>query len=246
MNIRKLYRIAAFVALLLPLQAWPEPMTKAQGDAILQELRAIRLALERQGGAAPGADVPAARARVEIKGYPTLGNARAPVSTVMFTDYECPYCRSFMVETFPQLKKEFIDTGKLKFVMRDMPLEMHSDAQRAAEAIQCVNEQNLFWPMVERLASINESPSVSVFTQLTDILGGDPARIVECVADGRHTAKVKASVEEAQRLGITGTPTFIIGHERGGAVEGERVVGALPFATFQRKVSDMMPRGNAK
>ena len=100
--------------------------------------------------AAPAAEEAAPRAIVRLKlddkEY-SLGRADAPLTIVEFTDYQCPYCRQFQAQTFAQLKKNYIDTGKLRFIVRDLPLEFHSAARPAAEAAHCAAEQGKFWEM---------------------------------------------------------------------------------------------------
>src|SRR3989344_9492200 len=91
----------------------------------------------------PGQQIPSpsARAEVSIDDDPILGNKNAPVTIIEFSDYQCPFCRKFWTETFNQLKAEYIDTGKVKFVYRDFPLtSIHPAAEPAAEAANCVRE----------------------------------------------------------------------------------------------------------
>ena len=108
----------------------PEGMTKEQADAILNELRQIRLLLEKQQQQASPTPTPTAAPRENVKirtagGY-SLGRSDAALTLVEFTDYQCSYCRQFHDTTFQQLKKNYIETGKLRFVSRDLPLEFHN------------------------------------------------------------------------------------------------------------------------
>jgi protein-disulfide isomerase len=131
-------------------------ITERQGDAIVNELRQIRQTLEKmqkeqggaQAGAAPqaGAASPTTRAKVSTKGRPALGSDNAPVTMVEFADYQCPFCERFFATTLPSLKKEYIETGKIRLVMKDLPLPMHSSARLAALAAQCATEQGKFGP----------------------------------------------------------------------------------------------------
>jgi protein-disulfide isomerase len=79
-----------------------------------------------------------------------LGRAGAPLTMVEFTDYQCPYCRRFQAEVWPQLKREYIDTGKLRYIARDLPLQFHASAAPAAEAAHCAGEQGKFWTCTRR------------------------------------------------------------------------------------------------
>src|SRR5437879_10920569 len=103
-----------------------EPMTKTQGDAILDELRQIKKLLERQP-AAPAAAGPRAdeRVKVSLGSTPSIGRSDAPIVMVEFTDYQCPFCQRFHLSVFEELKKNYVDTGKIRYVSRDLPLPMH-------------------------------------------------------------------------------------------------------------------------
>jgi protein-disulfide isomerase len=87
-----------------------------------------------------------AHLRLDAREY-SLGRSDAPLTLLEFTDYQCPYCRKFQAETWPLLKKNYIDTGKLRFIVRDLPLSFHSSARPAAEAAHCAAEQGKFWEM---------------------------------------------------------------------------------------------------
>src|SRR5690242_17725374 len=133
-------RLAAAVAVpfcfLLPLSAADRGITHEQADQILDELKQIRQLLEKQAAAAPqgGGQQQITKATINTEGAFTLGAKDAPVTMVEFTDFQCPYCQRFHVQTFTELKKNYIDTGKVRFVSRDMPLDFHPNAMQAAEA----------------------------------------------------------------------------------------------------------------
>lgn len=73
--------------------------------------------------------------------------AKAPVELIEYSDFQCPFCRRFFEETYPEIKKQYIDTGKVKFVYRHFPLDFHPAAQKSAEAAECAREQGKFWEM---------------------------------------------------------------------------------------------------
>ena len=114
----------------------PAAITNDQANAILQELKGIRKLLEsmdKKGVAQAPARPPVPQtAKVSIKGSESLGSADAPLTVVEFTDYQCTYCLKFIRDTFPKLKEAFIDTGKVRWVIRDMPLGFHKNAHKAA------------------------------------------------------------------------------------------------------------------
>src|ERR1700741_1407020 len=95
------------------------------------------------GGDAAGAglDLPPDVVRLALPpGEPALGSATAPLTMVEFTDYQCPYCRRFQAEVWPKLKRYYVDTGKLRYIAPDLPLEFHAAAAPAAEAAHCAGE----------------------------------------------------------------------------------------------------------
>src|SRR5690606_19222030 len=98
--------------------------------------------------------LPSVIGNVELKkDDPTLGSQQAKVAIVEFTDYQCPYCAQYHSETFENLKKEYIDTGKVQYVLRDFPLDFHAYAKGAAIAANCAGEQDAYWQMNHQLFS---------------------------------------------------------------------------------------------
>jgi protein-disulfide isomerase len=115
--------------------------------AILQELRAIRLLLERPTTApAPERDPSTPTTLPALKG-PFFGDERAPLTMVEFSDLQCPFCQRFSVEVFGQLKRDWIDTGRIRYFVIDFPLDFHLQARGAAHAVRCAGEQSRAWEM---------------------------------------------------------------------------------------------------
>lgn len=88
---------------------------------------------------------------VDVGHLPALGKQNAPVTMIEFTDLECPFCRSFFTTTFPQIKRDYIDTGKVKFYFRHFPLDFHPLAKPFANAVECANEQGKFWELHDKI-----------------------------------------------------------------------------------------------
>src|SRR6478672_2924812 len=124
-------------------------LTRQQGDEILKELRQIRQLLEKQQAkpAPPQEEAPARAKITDLSGVSMLGSKAAPITIVEYTDYQCPYCQRFHVTAFAELKKAYIDTGKVRFFSKDMPLDFHPNAMRAALAARCAGEQGKFWEL---------------------------------------------------------------------------------------------------
>jgi len=123
--------------------------------AMQQELQQIRALLAARPVGAPSAPAPAAVPQVttlDLSNRPFLGDKDAPVSIVEITDYQCPFCGRHAQQTLPQIEKEYIATGKVKYYVIDLPLEaIHSNAFKAAVATRCAGEQNKFWEMHDQL-----------------------------------------------------------------------------------------------
>jgi protein-disulfide isomerase len=230
-----------FCLLAVPAFAQDPGITRQQADEILKELRQIRQLLERGTQAAPAEPTPV-HARFSIEGRPMLGRKDAPITIVEFTDYQCTFCQRFHLVTFPEIRKKYIDSGKVRFVSRDFPLDFHSNALRAAESARCAGDQGLYWEMRDTL--------VANATKLSpdDILGFARAiklRIPEfqsCLDKGTHRDAIRQDSAQAAALQVNGTPSFIVGKSTPDGVDGELVVGALPIAAFDAKIAEIQNR----
>ena len=220
-----------------------EPMTKTQGDAILDELRQIKKLLERQP-AAPAAAGPRAdeRVKVSLGSTPSIGRSDAPIVMVEFTDYQCPFCQRFHLSAFEELKKNYVDTGKIRYVSRDLPLPMHPNAMSAAIAARCAGEQNKdkFWEMRHRLIVNANQLGAEKYNALADELKLDRAEFQACLAQDKFKAQIEKDMTDAGLAGIGGTPSFVIGRIVGDGVEGVKVVGAQPFGVFDAKLKEAL------
>ncbi len=238
----------AFASLaLVPLGAQQNPpappqagqgITRQQADEILNELRQIRQLLQQQQAKAPAAppDQPQ-RAKLNLDGFQMLGNQSAPLTIVEFTDYQCPFCQRFHTATFPELKKNYIDTGKVRFYSRDLPLDsIHANAMRAAEAGRCAADQGKFWELRNVMGSNPDKLDLEHLVGFATGLNMDAAAFRSCVSSGKYKEAVQSDVVEAMKIGANGTPTFVVGKSTADGVDGEIMVGALPYAMFEDKL----------
>ncbi len=218
-------------------------ISSPEAKAILEELRQIRALLERmQAAPAPAQHAPGAETPVTVKlhgGY-VLGRLDAPVTMVEFTDYECPFCRQFHMASFEQLKSKYIDTGKLRYVSRDFPLDMHPHARAAAKMARCAGEQGRFWEMRRALIVNGNSLSDETMARLGKGLELDERDFGKCLADPNTDKALRGDMDEAAALGVSGTPTFVLGRSDGDSVQGARVVGAQPLATFEDRIDALL------
>ena len=229
-----------------PQGADAEGITQEQADAILTELKQIRLLLEKmqQQGAVQLAPAQIAaqntRAKASTVNRPVLGADGAPVTLVEFTDYQCPYCSRFFKTTLTSIKKEYIDTGKVRLVVKDLPLAMHPNARSAAVAAHCADDQDHFWAMHDSLFENNRQLQDEHLAQYAQDIGLDTERFQECFGSDRHNSMIEADVAEANGQGITGTPTFIVGRTTDDVVEGVKLRGAQPVEEFRTYIDALL------
>lgn len=189
--------------------------------------------------AAPGAAQPTiAPQKVEVaEGHlPVLGNKDAKVTIVEFSDFQCPFCKRFVDQTWEQLKKDYIDSGKAKLTFRHLPLSsIHPNAQKAAEASECANEQDKFWDYHDKLFATQDTWSAKAadaaaadFTSYAGELGLNTDQFSSCLSSGKYTEAITKDSTDAATAGATGTPAFFI--------NGYILVGAQPISAFKTEI----------
>lgn len=161
-----------------------------------------------------------------------IGNENAKVVVIEFSDFQCPFCKRFRDQTFDSIKKEYIDSGKVKFVYRDFPLDsIHPNARGAAIAAECADEQEKFWEYHDLLFEKQaEWAGVggSLFKQYANELGLDSGKFNNCIDSNKYDDEVNKDLADGSQAGITGTPGFII--------NGQLLSGAQPFASFKAAI----------
>jgi protein-disulfide isomerase len=163
---------------------------------------------------------------------PSLGAGK--VTIIEFSDFQCPFCQSFYNGAYKQIKAKYIDTGKVKLVFMHFPLAFHANAQKSGEASECANRQGKFWEYHDLLFKYSKSDGAgldiaSLKKYATD-LGLDTTKFNICLDKGETADMVKADMAEGQRVGVSGTPTFVI--------NGKKVVGALPYDQFEKTIEE--------
>jgi protein-disulfide isomerase len=146
-----------------------------------------------------------------------IGDANAPVEIVEYADFQCPACAGFDQVQYPDVKSRLVDAGKAKFRYRDFPLEIHPEARLAAHAAACADDQGGFAAMKDALfqrqtawSFQGDRKAYGIMGDLVSQLGLDRGGWEECMEAGRHAARIQASLEEGQRVGVGSTPTFLI------------------------------------
>ncbi len=214
----------------------------SQNDAILAELRSIHALLERQNtrpAPAPAAPPAPTIATVNLTG-PSMGRADAPLVLVEFTDFQCPFCKSFHEQTFPGIVRKFVETGKLRIFSRSLPLPFHNHAEAAAEAALCADQQSKFWPMRDGLFARSTDLSQSNVQSAAIDAKLDMARFSACVQSNVFAGHVHDDNKEAEAAGITGTPSFVLGKAQGTKVTGQIIVGAQHLSVFETEIEKLL------
>ena len=165
------------------------------------------------------------RADVHADDDPFMGPENAPVTLIEFSDFQCPYCRRVQ-GVLKRLMTAY--HGQLKLVFRDFPLrQIHPEAQKAAEAAQCANDQGQFWQYHDRLFAVTEL-GVADLKQYALEMGLDAGSFDDCLDSGKYSQEVQADIDDARAAGVNATPSFF--------VNGLPINGAVPFERFVEMV----------
>lgn len=168
------------------------------------------------------------RINVPLGISPVLGNESAPVTVVIFSDFECPYCGDFARYSFPDVKKNLIDTGKVRLSFRHFPLPTHTHAYVAAQAAACAQDQNMFWEYHDVLYAHQDALEIGKLQTYAADLGLDTELFNDCLASELRAPTVIADRQLGLDRGVAGTPTFFF--------NGRKVAGALTAAEFAAEV----------
>ncbi len=173
------------------------------------------------------ADSMARRAdHARIEGSPT-----ATVWLVEISDFQCPYCKMWHDSTYAAVKKEYVDTGKIRLAYVNFPLPMHKNAMPAAQAAMCSAAQGIFWPMADLLFDNQEkweslANPAPVFESLAQRAGVNVAEMNACIKSGAMMPTIQADMDKSADQGVTSTPSFLIG--------GRKLAGAAGIAVFRQ------------
>jgi protein-disulfide isomerase len=161
-----------------------------------------------------------------------IGSNDAKIKMVEFTDYQCPFCSRHYTQTYPSLKKDYIDKGLVQIIYRDQPLPFHPNSRIGALAARCANDQGKFEAMHDELfgkqdswVNLSKDEAIKKFGELASGIGINGNTLMDCVTTEKHGKEVDEDIALGTRVGANGTPTFFI--DKG------MLVGALPYASFQ-------------
>ena len=175
---------------------------------------------------------PSQKVEVEEGDSPVLGKAEAKITMIEFLDYECPFCGRHFQQTYPLIYKEYIETGKLKLVFKDFPLNFHPNAQKAAEAARCVREQKGdegYFKMHDKLLENQQSLNLENYKKWAKEIGADEEKFDTCLTSGKFASAVQDDLDYGQKVGVQGTPAFF--------VNGKFIEGAQPYSVFKQAIN---------
>ena len=176
----------------------------------------------------PQQQQPTRLSNVEADDDPVLGEKNAPVTIVSFEDFQCPYCKRAYEQAIQQIKKEYIDAGKVKYIFRDFPLSFHQNAGPAAEASECAHEQCKFWEYHDALYQNQDKLGKDKYIEIAQNLKLDMDKFNQCIDSRKYQQEVQKDFEYGQSIGVSGTPAFFI--------NGLMMVGAQPYEAFKQAI----------
>jgi protein-disulfide isomerase len=216
---------------------------KAGLTAIQKELQEIKVQLQSRPAQPPGSGQPQ-NVVLSVDGAVFKGNQNAKVTLIEFTDYQCPFCARHLNQTAPQIDKEYIQTGKVKYVMRDFPIpSLHPQAFKGHEAAHCAGEQGKYWEMHGRLFANQKAMSPKDLSAHAEALALELPKFQQCLDSGKYAAKVSKDQAEGQKAGVIGTPSFFLGltEPNGSTVKTVKTVkGAQPYAAFKDALDGLL------
>jgi len=197
------------------------------------------LAIAAAATAGPAVDA-AAPAAATAQQFNVIGREDAPVSIIEFSDLQCPHCARYATQTFPRLRSEYVDTGKVRYAVGDLPLPMHAKAMGAAIAARCAGEQGRFWEYRDALFRARGTLGPASYDRIAAEFGLDMTHFAACREDPGQAERVQADMALARSNGIVSTPAFVIGRVVDGQFRGDVVTGAKPYEFFAAKIDALL------
>lgn len=181
---------------------------------------------------------------LNVKSDPFRGKKDAKLSIIEFSDYECPPCGYHVREVLPQMAKDYIKTGKVRYIVRDFPLEsIHKNAFNAAEAARCAREQGKFWEMHERLFANQKALGLKDLTEHAKALGLDLPKFQHCLESEKYAKAIRKDMADGTKIGVKVTPTFLLGitEPKNTNIKVLRVLeGAAQYESFKGIIDSLL------
>ncbi len=237
----------------------PAPSVQEQLDALkagqerlakeLAELRALLQEREEKVAFAPAPPPPAKLITLNLEGEPFRGASNAAVAIVEYSDFTCPFCAKYVREVYPRIESEYLKPGKAKYFFRDLPVPGHTNALTVASAARCAAEQGKFWEMHDLLFAAQEALGSADLTAYAQGLGLDGAQFKQCLASRKYEQVIRRVALGADRLGLHGTPVFLIGTtaEDGTIVRATKVLlGGSDFEGLKAALDEVLAAQGGK
>ena len=188
---------------------------------------------------------PTGPVKISADDDPIIGNPDAEITIIEFSDFQCPFCARFHVQTLPSIIDEYIEQGKVKLVFRDFPIQsIHPNALPASVAAECANEQGKFREMHDKLFENQNEwnkqetvDALSLFSQYASEMQLEQEIFDVCLTDGKYVDEIRKDLEDGRNYGVSGTPGFFIGNDKVGYVE---LKGAQPFESFKKVIDSQL------
>jgi protein-disulfide isomerase len=159
---------------------------------------------------------------------------------------QCPFCSRYDQTTLSQIDDEYIKSGKVRYVVKDYPLEsLHANAFRAAHANHCAAEQGRAWDMYERQMANQQKLTAEDIIGYADAMGLDTRKFKDCLGSGKYVAEVRKQVAEGQSLGVKGTPTFFLGVSEPDSSQmkpQKMLTGAVAYSVFKTAIDESLAK----
>jgi protein-disulfide isomerase len=218
-------------------------------EQIQKDLEEIKKLLQQGAKAAPSRTA-FKPTDMQLGDVAVKGESTAPVTLVEFSDYHCPYCKRHATTVLTQLQKNYIDTGKLRFVMREFPIpNLHPRAYAASVAVLCAGDQGDYWGMHDALFIDQKAKQDEDFKAMADTIGLDATAFDVCLTSKKFDEQIKADQAEGQKLGISGTPSFVVGltdPKDSSTVHLTKFIrGAQPYNSFATAIDELLKTAEA-
>ncbi len=187
-------------------------------------------------------DISSSQLSTSIAGDAHRGSDAASVVLIEYLDFQCPFCAKHASETFDQIERDFVTDGRVQYVFRNYPIQqIHPAALPAAKAASCARTQGRYFEMRSHLFANQAMLPKIDWPSVSSDVGLDGAKFRECLEDSGPSA-IEAEIREAGRLGVSSTPTFLLGRRgRDGAVElSSRLSGAAPYLVFKEALENVI------
>lgn len=181
--------------------------------AIQRDLAVIKQFLQQRSQAQARAQPqPFKPTELSVAGAPSLGEQDAVVTMVEFTDYQCPFCRQHSLQTKPRLIRDYVETGKLRYVLREFPIEsIHPQAMKAAEAALCAGDQGKYWDITALFFQNQRQLKPEQLMAHAEGLELDMAVFKDCFESAKYAEQVRNDLRVGTTAGVRGTPSFFLG-----------------------------------